>query len=166
MGAQPDERQAARWCSRAPRPRRSPRALPPKRPTFPAQNLTVVVLVWSAVRVALCAAPRALTSLIAAAYFGLVSAGGGGGRNWLARRITNGLTRDQCVKTGGASGPACAELVIARAHSGPERKRRSAGAVAGAPDEQLRRDALANADAGRLAGALRHAREQGGVLLI
>ena len=61
------------------------------------------ICVWSGVRVEPCAAPRALTSLIAAAYFGLVSASGGGGRNWLARRITNGLTRGQCVKAGGAN---------------------------------------------------------------
>src|SRR3954463_10090933 len=62
------------------------------------------ICVWSGGRVEPCAAPRALTSLIAAAYFGLVSASGGGGRNSLARRITNGLTCGQCVKDGGGKG--------------------------------------------------------------
>ena len=39
------------------------------------------IWVWSVVRVEPWAAPRALTSLIAAAYFELVNAGGGGGQN-------------------------------------------------------------------------------------
>jgi hypothetical protein len=44
-----------------------------------------------------------LTSLTAAAYVALVRAGGAGGRNWSARRRTNGATRSHCVNTGAAS---------------------------------------------------------------
>ena len=46
-----------------------------------AQNWAIVVSL--AVRVVLVSSPRLWTSLIAAAHLGLVSAGGGGGRNWL-----------------------------------------------------------------------------------
>ena len=51
-------------------------------------------------RVVLVAEPRLSTSLIAAAYASLVSAGGGAGRNWSPRSSTNGVTRRQVVKTG------------------------------------------------------------------
>jgi hypothetical protein len=61
------------------------------------------IWVWSGVRVEPVAAPSALTSFTAAAYFGLVSDGGAGGRNWSAWRRTNGVTRDHCVNTGAAS---------------------------------------------------------------
>jgi hypothetical protein len=62
--------------------------------------LNLPISVCSAVRVVLVAEPRLCTSLIAAAYASLVSAGGGAGRNWLALSSTNGATCPQVVKTG------------------------------------------------------------------
>src|SRR5579859_275805 len=62
-----------------------------------AQNFPITV--WSAVRVVLVAEPRLCTSLSAAAYSGLVKAGGGPGRNWLPLSRTNGVTCPQVVKT-------------------------------------------------------------------
>src|SRR4051794_7687914 len=47
--------------------------------------------VWSGVRVVLLMLPIALVSLNAAAYSGLVSAGGGPGRNWVVLSIANGV---------------------------------------------------------------------------
>src|SRR6185312_4481809 len=58
------------------------------------------ICVCSAVRVVLVAEPRLSTSLIAAAYALLVSAGGGAGRNWSPLSSTNGVTCPQVVKTG------------------------------------------------------------------
>ena len=60
------------------------------------------ICVWSGVRVEPCAAPRAWTSWIAAAYFALVSGAGGGGRNASAPASANGRTCAQCVNTGAA----------------------------------------------------------------
>src|SRR3954452_12167649 len=61
------------------------------------------ICVWSGVRVEPCATPRLLISLIAAAYFALVSAGGGCGRNWSAACRANGLTKRQWVNAGCAN---------------------------------------------------------------
>ena len=61
------------------------------------------ICVWSAVRVEPVAAPSARTSSSAATAFGLSIAGGAGGRNWAARRRTNGRTLGQCVNTGCAN---------------------------------------------------------------
>src|SRR5262249_59231077 len=47
--------------------------------------------VWSGVRAESVALPSALTSLNAAAYSGLVRAGGGGGRNWPLLSTANGV---------------------------------------------------------------------------
>src|ERR1700751_2593934 len=65
------------------------------------QNLPIAVS--SAVRVALFSSPREWTSLKSAAYRGLVSAGGGAGRNWLALSSTNGVTCGVCVKPAAAN---------------------------------------------------------------
>src|SRR5438128_10684459 len=62
------------------------------------QNLPISVC--SAVRVVLVAEPRLCTSLIAAAYAALVSAGGGAGRNWSPRSDANGATRPPVGKPG------------------------------------------------------------------
>ena len=51
-------------------------------------------------RVVLVAEPRLFTSLSAEAYSGLVSAGGGAGRNWPPLSSTNGETFPQLLKTG------------------------------------------------------------------
>src|SRR3954465_4597948 len=58
------------------------------------------ISVWSAVRVEPDAAPSALTSSMAAAVLTLLRAGGAGGRNSAAVRITNGLTGAQWVNCG------------------------------------------------------------------
>src|SRR5438309_1805853 len=52
---------------------------------------------------ALTTAPSDFTSSNESVYEGLVSAGGGGGRNWLALRSANGWTKGQCVNTGCAN---------------------------------------------------------------
>ena len=49
------------------------------------------------------ASPRDWTSLKSAAYWALVSAGGAGGRNWLALSSTNGVTWDVWVNPAGAN---------------------------------------------------------------
>src|SRR5215207_1394312 len=57
--------------------------------------------VWSAVRVEPVALPSALASLNAAAYSGLVRAGGGPGRNWALLSVANGVTRGTCTDAAG-----------------------------------------------------------------
>src|SRR4051794_21978807 len=61
------------------------------------------ICVWSGVLVEPPAIPSVCTSLMAAAYWGLASDGGAGGRNVKPRRTTNGRTRPQFVNTGAAS---------------------------------------------------------------
>jgi hypothetical protein len=57
--------------------------------------------VWSGVRVEPVALPSALTSLSAAAYSGLVRAGGGGGRNWELLVTANGVMEGTCTLPAG-----------------------------------------------------------------
>src|SRR5439155_8249185 len=68
--------------------------------TTPAQKRAASV--WSAVRVLLSKAPTCLTWLKAANHSGLVSAGGGGGRNCEALWRAQGVTCGHC---GAAAGP-------------------------------------------------------------
>jgi hypothetical protein len=49
------------------------------------------------VRAVLLTLPSALASLNAAAYSGLVSAGGGPGRNWVLLSVANGVTSETCA---------------------------------------------------------------------
>src|SRR3954447_21671203 len=67
------------------------------------------ICVCSAVRVVLSARPRLLTSLKAAAYSALVSAGGGAGRNCEPADIANGVTYGRCGTSAGrlAGGVGC-----------------------------------------------------------
>ena len=64
----------------------------------PFQNRPVSA--WSADAGEPLAVPRDLISLRASAYASLSSAGGGPGRNWLARSRANGLTCGQLVNCG------------------------------------------------------------------
>src|SRR5437764_6121605 len=62
--------------------------------------------VWSAVRTVLSLLPSALVSLNAAAYSGLVRAGGGPGRNWELLVTAKGVINGTCalaaaLKSGG-----------------------------------------------------------------
>src|SRR5438132_1064289 len=57
--------------------------------------------VWSAVRTVLSLLPSALASLNAAAYSGLVRAGGGPGRNWELLVTANGVISETCALAAG-----------------------------------------------------------------
>src|SRR6476661_96161 len=74
-------------------------------PSF--QNLAICVC--SAVRVGLSARPRSLTSLKAAAYSALSSAGGAAGRNCEPTDSANGVTLGHCGSRAGknAGGVGC-----------------------------------------------------------
>src|SRR5262245_31214424 len=58
--------------------------------------------VWSGVRAVLLRLPSALTSLKAAAYSGLVKAGGGGGRNWALLATAKGVMSGTWALAAGA----------------------------------------------------------------
>src|SRR5438132_1556808 len=67
---------------------------------IPCQNRAASV--WSAVRAVLSIEPRSLIMLKAAVYSGLVSAGGGGGRNCEPLCRQKGVTWGHWGATGGA----------------------------------------------------------------
>src|SRR5687767_14207262 len=67
---------------------------------------------WSAVRVALVAEPNSLTSLKAAVYAALPSAGGAAGRNGSVLGMANGVTPDQRTSAGVAEDVAAQQVVV------------------------------------------------------
>ena len=99
-----------------------------------AQNRAMAV--WSAVRVALVAEPSSLTSLKAAVYSALSSAGGAAGRNWSPLVMANGVTSGQCGvqagRVGGRRRPPLAGLGAAQV-----RRQHDAGPVVLAKGQDL-----------------------------
>src|SRR5438132_5943981 len=103
----------ASWTRLSPRSAATPSAILFQYPMANAvpspsfQNLAICVC--SSVRVVLLARPRSLTSLKAAAYAALSSAGGGAGRNCEPADKANGVTYGHCGASAGrlAGGVGC-----------------------------------------------------------
>src|SRR5262245_9155220 len=70
-------------------------------PLVSGSRHSMATWVWSAVRTVLLTLPSALVSLNAAAYSGLVMAGGGPGRNWEVLATANGVISGTCTLVAG-----------------------------------------------------------------